>query len=748
MYEISGICVLCFNEFSQRNLEDILEITKEMLNILLIKTDPNESDRLVICRNCSDKVEALFRFKSACIYTDDFIAPFVDVDDEKEHRVEFKELFIKVKGHKEVADMLSDKDICRLCMEVVDVECLHLDTGDTDVLIVKNLIERCIPEVNVYGTKNGVVCYACVTLLRDYADFLDVCSGVANKIQLQCLKSGADGFLQTTPVAGKLNKLIDSQLNETITDKENDCRVNTEGTEVASSEMQIEEHQEGLSEVEQFQEGLNGDRSVANNAEYVSTADEPDLTPLDSNSCDRQEPSRVEQQEDDVGNPPEGEPNENQDTQQENDSPDQPFKCDLCKFRTKHKSCLKTHMMQHQDASEIKWFECGECSFKAKQKSSLTVHMSLHKDPSERKWFECDSCSYKSTQKSGLKKHVVKHKDASLKCGLCSFKTKYESCLKKHMITHKDDSEIKWFKCSMCDYKCKDKYSLIPHMVIHHKDPSKIEWLKCNECKYKSRTKNALHKHLKFVHKEWSEAKWFKCDLCNHKTKQKKCLQTHMLIHKDPAEIKWFECHLCSFKGKQKVHLTRHMLVHRDPSQSELFKCGVCDFTTSRKDSFKSHDKWAHKDPSEIEWIECDMCGYKAKWRSHLKGHMLAHHAASSEMEFFKCDLCDFMSTWKASLKTHKLVHADPSKRHVSIHLNPSKTKRVEEQSYRCNVCDYTSDCIKSFIGHMLVHKDPSEVEWFKCASCDFQSNRKHSLKRHIMSFHSRSSEVTKVLQK
>ncbi|KAJ8909363.1 hypothetical protein NQ315_014194 [Exocentrus adspersus] len=470
----SGICVVCCKTCSKRNFQETGEVINEILDMLLLERDQTPVEGPVMCLKCFQKVNIIFEFKSACLYVEDFITPFVNT--EEGNRIDLKEVYIRKNDNKDLIFALLGRDLCRLCMSVVDNGCFYLDSSELHVKFVKEMIKRCIPEINVNNTRNAIVCGTCVGCLIDFCSFMESYSENRSSIRFSPETTGksleADTELDLLPknsLASSPNRASTSTLIE---------GVGPLGRESSSQIYQCD-----------FCD-------YKSEFKYCMT----------SHSMTHKNPSEIEW-----------------------------FKCDLCDFRTKHKSNLTKHTTTHKNSWEIKWFECYFCDYKAKRKGCLNRHTLIHKDPSEIEWFECHLCDYKAKRKCNLNRHMAIHKNSWeikwFECHLCDYKSKLKENLTAHMFIHKDPSEIEWFKCHLCDYKAKHKNNFKKHTLIH-KNPLEIEWFKCDSCGFKSKHKISLKAHT-LIHKNPSEIKWFKCHLCNYKAKVKVGLKRHtLMIHK------------------------------------------------------------------------------------------------------------------------------------------------------------------------------------------------------------------------
>ncbi|KAJ8911262.1 hypothetical protein NQ315_015264 [Exocentrus adspersus] len=199
----SEICVLCCNTCSKKALEGTGgEVAKEILDELLLETDLTTVEGLGMCLECFQKVNFIFEFKSACLYVEDFITPFVST--EEENQIDLKEVYMRQKDNKDLIDALLDRDLCRLCMSVVGDECVYLDSNDLHVKFVKEMIKRCIPEIEVNNTRNAIVCSTCVSCLKDYCNFMDSYSESGSSCRFSSQTTGR--LLEADTELGPLTK--------------------------------------------------------------------------------------------------------------------------------------------------------------------------------------------------------------------------------------------------------------------------------------------------------------------------------------------------------------------------------------------------------------------------------------------------------------------------------------------------------------------------------------------------------------
>ncbi|KAJ8940199.1 hypothetical protein NQ318_010699 [Aromia moschata] len=69
------VCKLCLNVSNVFQVID--KITREILEVLLLKIDLSLKEDNVICEGCGDSIYTFFEFKSMCLDSKDCMAPFI-----------------------------------------------------------------------------------------------------------------------------------------------------------------------------------------------------------------------------------------------------------------------------------------------------------------------------------------------------------------------------------------------------------------------------------------------------------------------------------------------------------------------------------------------------------------------------------------------------------------------------------------------------------------------------------------------
>ncbi|KAJ8937991.1 hypothetical protein NQ318_015488 [Aromia moschata] len=501
-------CNLCLKV--SNDIQVIDKITREILDVLLLKIDFSLNEDYLICERCSDSIYTFFEFKSMCLDSEDGISSFSGTLNGMEVDIVKMNEYLKENSG---GISSSDDAICRLCLKrnrCVDLNMLNESSGE-------DITAKCIPEIDIDFARDPKICLSCQTTLVNFYRFATKCL-VKQEDTVGCND-------QETCLAIKSEELD-------IKTEEEDCDSNTNNS-LSPSHSSVE-----LSEVTQIQPFV--DKTYNQQTNQTSTNSDPYKNGHEIKMENPKDHQLIE------------------------DVTVTRYHCYDCPYVTKQKGLLSRHVLIHRKSLEIRTYDCSLCPYKAKRKSRLTEHMLIHKDASEVTTYDCSFCSYKTKRKGNLTRHMLTHKDISevttYDCSFCPYKTNRRSSLPKHMLIHKDISEVTTYDCSFCPYKAKHKGNLLRHILIH-KDASEVITYHCSLCSYKTIHKPQLTRHM-LIHKDASELTTYDCSFCSYKTKWKRNLTTHMVIHKDASDGRTYQRAHCSFKAIRKKNLISQLLRH------------------------------------------------------------------------------------------------------------------------------------------------------------------------------------------
>ncbi|KAJ8940192.1 hypothetical protein NQ318_010692, partial [Aromia moschata] len=576
-------CKLCFKE--SKGFQVIEENMREIVDVMSLKIDFSLNEDYVICEKCADSIYTFSEFKSACLYSENRMLPFIRTMNGLKVDIVEVVYLMENPGAATLSD--SDDAICRLCLK--RDHCVDLKRFQPEFCrrYSCQMYSRSYV-LDIRSTRDPKICLSCQTSLLNYYQFVTECLAKQENI-MECDDQEA---------------IKSEELDIKTEEEEYDGVILPEDTEIKSFVDRSYKQETNHTSVN-WDPNQNGNEINLEYPEDHKLIEDVAVTRYHCYHCPYVTKQKgllsrhvlIHRKSLEI----------------------RTYDCSLCLYKAKRKNNLSKHMLIHKDASEITTYDCSFCSYKAKQKIHLTRHMLIHKDASELTTYDCNAseittydcsfCSYKTKRKRYLTKHMLIHKDASeittYDCSICSYKTKRKRYLTKHMLIHKDASEITTYDCSFCSYKAKRKSHF---------------------CSYKAKRKSYLTKHM-LIHKDASEITTYDCSFCSYNAKRKSYLTKHMLTHKDISA-----CAVCPYKAKFKRNLTQHLLIHKDAS-----KCAICPHKTEFKRNLTQH-LLIHKDASKAILIhkyifavityQCAICPYNGKFRRKTQ-HLLFHKDAS-----------------------------------------------------------------------------------------------------------------------
>lgn len=158
----------------------------------------------------------------------------------------------------------------------------------------------------------------------------------------------------------------------------------------------------------------------------------------------------------------------------------------------------------------------------------------------------------------------------------------------------------------------------------------------------------------------------------------------------------------------------QNLLSCNQPSSS--FSTSMCSFSTMNKTKFKNHQQ-NHEINNNVAY-ECTFCFRKFETKSGAHDHMRRVHEAPSEIN----NLCQFCGVFFRNCS---------KKKHICKDSKSKKKSNEIDETYECEHCDYKSQ-IKSHINRHV--KSVHDKNLFYCNmsdSCTYKCSRKDNLLRH-----------------
>ena len=127
------------------------------------------------------------------------------------------------------------------------------------------------------------------------------------------------------------------------------------------------------------------------------------------------------------------------------------------------------------------------------------MHFSRKLEDSQIRFYKCNQCNYKCSFVGSLKTHKK------------TFLQMQPMYLRMHFSGKLEDSQIRFYKCNQCNYKCSFVGSLRTHKKL-------VFFRKCNQCNYECTFEGSLRTHQECQKGYmWKDAFIFLYKLMNHK---------------------------------------------------------------------------------------------------------------------------------------------------------------------------------------------------------------------------------------
>jgi hypothetical protein len=202
--------------------------------------------------------------------------------------------------------------------------------------------------------------------------------------------------------------------------------------------------------------------------------------------------------------------------------------------------------------------------------------------------------------------------------------------------------------------------------------------------------------HVKVIHEQKTD-KSFYCKVCKKNFMSKVALTYHKDVCHSESSCK-VSCEVCGQIIGHSVSLKRHMMSHEDKQKE--YKCNECESVFTRKDNLQLHKKKIHGLVSiKVEMVEV------------FRG----------EGDKFKCQIC------------HEVFAGPKGDQKLIAHL---ARKCKSRQQWDCNDCKKNFSTKFNLDQHRRVFHDKTHQSPLSCEICDFVTNHKTSLARHVKRWH------------
>ena len=440
------------------------------------------------------------------------------------------------------------------------------------------------------------------------------------------------------------------------------------------------------------------------------------------------------------------------------------YKCRICSFTSVFPEKLKSHIIkQHvckkekSEALTVQTLKNENEVFEqqAPRKIIMIDGVPLGKVKKVPQCYICDVCGRIYSSKFSLERHVRCHTgERPYECDVCDFSTSYREHMQRHMmsvhlVVHSDEPKQKYVPKHR---RSKEEQERDDEMSQEHGEnsPNKKrrnilrKRFECAACGIRSTHKSDLVEHIKEKH-----PKAHIVSLDNNDGSK-----VHLVVtaSKKPREVRKFTA-TCSYCSKVFNDNWKYMVHLRSHTGVKPFSCSECDFHATTKMTVRDHIHRKHPNCPHAKLIlklvnitdgsveevaidvpqkefKCELCMTVFPGNYELKTHKFKEHP---EAKPFSCTMCDQREWARANI----IIHC--SEKHPDFDLetlilrNGRPTKIGPINLPKCDTCSKMFPYQSLLYLHQRTHTGERN---YGCDSCDFRTDSKKALTRHILKKH------------
>jgi hypothetical protein len=384
------------------------------------------------------------------------------------------------------------------------------------------------------------------------------------------------------------------------------------------------------------------------------------------------------------------------------------------------------------------FFMCGfPCSFSSLTSPEFRDHLML--DHAGETAFPCYHCGYLSQTEDGLVRHISAHahtysKSAPLYiCGAsaCKFGSNLVGDFVNHQSWH---SELTAFHCHDCD----ERFDAVD-LLLKHFEANFLHVINCPHCTAKATQRRLLLAHIGAAHpgkaKMVSVAKQVVCRdrKLNSYTKfmHERSLSSMVVPDSPPPLVidaqqqqqqqQDAAAHSSFDSSRSKSSLVSILTEPLNRQEQELTKMATRKEATSIKKEPGLDDEEEEEggfDDLDDSFEDEDNLGGSGGGQKGEIAYM-GSKPDDREVDNFKCKFCTFIARDRCRLEGHERCHGLP----------PSRKSR-----FKCMYCPQGFNNDHKFTSHVSCHPGLIKFALYKCKRCDFDSNQRHIMVKHVRS--------------
>ena len=450
------------------------------------------------------------------------------------------------------------------------------------------------------------------------------------------------------------------------------------------------------------------------------------------------------------------------------------YKCRICSYTSVFPEKLKSHIIkQHvckkekSEALTVQTLKKENEVFEqqAPRKIIMIDGVPLGKVKKVPQCYICDACGKVYSSKFSLERHVRCHTgERPYECDVCDFTTTYREHLQRHMtsvhlVVHSDEPRVKYVPKKKTKEDLEKESEAMAESAIT--DPNALKKrrnilrkrFECAACGMRATHKSDLVEHIKEKH-----PKAHIVSLDNNDGSK-----VHMVVTaaKKPRETRKFTV-TCSYCSKVFHDNWKYMVHLRSHTGVKPFSCSECDFHATTKMTVRDHIHRKHKDCTDAKLIlklinitdgsveevaidvpqkefKCEYCHAVFPGNYELRTHRFKDHP---EGKPFHCLICDQREWGKANI----IIHA--SENHPAFEVESIVRRKGKEFKSgplnlpKCDTCGKMFPYQSLLYLHQRTHTGERN---YGCDSCDFRTDSKKALTRHILKKHLNANVTHKV---